>query len=476
MVPNLMDSGVSARATPLAPGPSSWPIVGNLLDLRAAGDLVKFCEPLWRAHGDVFRFKLLGTNVTVVTHPEALKHVLSSRREKYVKGKIYDSARSVLGDSLVPLEGDAWKARRALMQPSFHRRELMKLTAIMAERGARFFDGLLERAGGAAIAIDAHREVVQLTLDVVLHALLGGELIRSTDASYETIGASLELMSEAANGIVLPAWVPTPHNVKFRRTMRELDALMYTLIRRARESRSDDGSLLSMILAAVDAETGQPLPDKAVRDEALTLFLAGHETTALALTWMFVLLDGRPDVLHRMRDEVDSVLQGRDPTFDDVPNMPYLRQVVSETLRLRPPAPLVARNVVEDDVIGDYAVKAGDAVWLLFWATHRHPDFWPDAETFDPGRFAPDRSADRHPWSYIPFSGGPRTCIGNMFALVEASILVAQLLRRFDVEVQSCADVTPVTVATTRPSKPVHVVLRRRAPVRTSEDERRVVA
>ena len=151
-----------------------------------------------------------------------------------------------------------------------------------------------------------------------------------------------------------------------------------------------------------------------------------------------------------MRDEVDSVLQGRDPTFDDVPNMPYLRQVVSETLRLRPPAPLVARNVVEDNVIGDYAVKAGDAVWLLFWATHRHPDFWPDAETFDPGRFAPDRSADRHPWSYIPFSGGPRTCIGNMFALVEASILVAQLLRRFDVEVQSCADVTPVTVATTR--------------------------
>jgi cytochrome P450 len=456
-----MVSAVSLPAR-VPPGPSSWPVVGNLLDLRAAGDLVKFSEPLWRKHGDVFRFKLLGTPVIAVAHPEALKRILSSQREKYVKGKMYDSVRSVLGDSLVPLDGDAWKARRALMQPSFHRRELMKLTAIMAETGARFFDGLLARADGGVLEIDAHRQMVQVTLDVVLHALLGGDLIRSADVDYESISQSIELMSEAANGVVLPAWVPTPYNIRFRRTMRELDGLMYTLIQRARALRSEDGSLLSMMLSAVDADTGKSLPDKAIRDEVFTMFIAGHETTALTLTWMFVLLDGRPDVLRKMRDEVDSVLPDRDPTFDDVPKMPYLRQVVSETLRLRPPAPLVARSVVEDDVIGDYTVKAGEAVWLLFWATHRHPEFWPDADAFDPDRFSPERSADRHTWSYMPFSGGPRTCIGNMFALVEASILIAQLLRRFDVEVQSCADVMPVTIATTRPSRPVHVVLRRR--------------
>jgi cytochrome P450 len=177
---------------------------------------------------------------------------------------------------------------------------------------------------------------------------------------------------------------------------------------------------------------------------------------------MFVLLVGRPEILARMRAEVDDVLPGRDPGFDDVPRLTYVRQVVEETLRLRPPAPMVARNVVADDEIDGFRVAAGDVAFLLFWATHRHPQFWADAETFDPERFAPDRSKNRHSWSFIPFSGGPRTCIGNMFALVESSILIAQILRRFDIEVQPCDDVKPVAVVTMRPSKPVRVVLSRR--------------
>ena len=452
----------SAAPSPLRapPGPPSWPLVGNAFDMR--GDMVGYLDDQWRAHGDVFRIRLFGTNAVVVAHPEALKRVLSTRRDKYVKGKVYESVRQVLGNGLVALEGDGWKARRTLMQPSFHRQALAKLTATMAESGARCLDALLARTRGGPLEIDAHKEMVKLTLDVVISALLGGDLIQATDVSYEVLGAALELMSESGNGVVLPAWVPTPHNLKFRRTMRELDALMYTLISRARTRRSDDGSLISMLLSAVDAETGRPLDDRAVRDELLTLFLAGHETTALSLTWMFVFLDGRSDVLAWMRAEVDAVLLGRDPRFEDVPKLTYVRQVVEETLRLRPPAPLVARNVVEDDEVDGFRLASGDVVFLLFWATHRHPQFWEDAETFDPDRFAPEASKDRHSWSFLPFSGGPRTCIGNMFALVESSILIAQMLNRFDIEVQSCADVKPVAVATVRPSKPVRVVLRER--------------
>jgi cytochrome P450 len=426
------------------------------------GDLLRYLDGLWRTHGDVFRIRLFGANTVVVAHPEAMKRILSTRREKYAKGRIYDSARKVLGDGVLTLEADAWKSRRALMQPSFHRQALAKLTATMAESGARCLDALAVRAAGAALPIDAHREMVKLTLDVVISALLGGDLIRAADVSYEALGASLELISESGNGVVLPSWVPTPHNRKFRRTIGELDGLMHTLIRRARTRRQDDGSLLSMLLSTVDADTGLPLDDRALRDELLTLFVAGHETTALTLTWLFVLLDGRPDVLARMRAEVDRVLNGRDPTFEDVPKLTYLRQVVEETLRLRPPAPLVARNVVDDDAIDGFRLASGDVVFLFFWATHRHPQFWADAETFDPDRFASERSKDRHSWSFVPFSGGPRTCIGNMFALVESSILIAQILNRFDIEVKDCAGVEPRAVVTMRPSKPVRVVLRRR--------------
>ncbi len=231
---------------------------------------------------------------------------------------------------------------------------------------------------------------------------------------------------------------------------------------RARRRTEDDGSLLSTLLSAVDADTGKPLADRDVRDEVMTLFFAGHETTALTLTWIFTFLDGRPAVLERMRAEVDEVLGGREPTFEDVPKLTYLRQVIEESLRLRPPAPITARNVVQDDEIDGYRVSAGDIVFTFFWATHRHPDFWPDPEAFDPERFSPERSKDRHSWSFIPFSGGPRSCIGNSFALIESSILVAQILTRFDLQVLSCADVKPVAIATMRPSRPVRIVLQRR--------------
>jgi cytochrome P450 len=463
----VMETTTSAPALQrIPPGPSSWPLVGNVPDMRAAGDMMAYFDRLWRKYGDTYRFRLFGTNTVVVAHPEALKQVLSTRRDRYAKGKIYDSVRSILGNGLVTLDGDAWKTRRALAQPAFHRQSLAKLTAMMTRSGGRFFDVLESRAAGGPLEIDAHREMVKLTLDVVIAALLGGDLLRGADVSYEVLGSALELMSERGNGVVLPSWIPTPHNIKFRRTLRQLDSILYSLIGRARQRAEDDGSLLSMILSAVNSETGKPLSDRDVRDEVMTMFLAGHETTALTLTWMFTFLDGRPEILDRMRGEVSDVLCGRDPTFEDVPKLPYVRQVVEETLRLRPAAPYVPRDVIEDDEIDGYRLRRGEVVFLFFWATHRHPAFWSDAETFDPDRFSTERSKDRHSWSFIPFSGGPRTCIGNMFALVEATVLIAQLLNRFDVEVLSCADVKPVAVGTMRPSAPVRVVLRRNGKTR----------
>jgi len=440
-----------------APGPRSWPLVGDPLALRGAKNMLEYLDGHWRRYGDVFRVNVVGQRMLVIAHPDDLKTVLSSRRHNYVKGSAYQSARRILGDSLLTLEGETWKGRRSLAQPSFHRRSLEKLAAIIRERGAAFLGELARRSEGKPLEIDAHREMVRLTLDVVVNALFG-QALNVSPTTYQALGAALELVSNGANGIVLPAWVPTPHNLRLNRTLAELDRVVYDVIERARREQNDDGSLLSMLLSARD-EHGAALPDRAIRDEVITLFIAGHETTALTLTWLFALLDGQPAVLAAMRREVDQVLGGQDPSFDDVAKLPYLRKVVDETMRLRPPAPAVVRNAVADDELGGFHVRAGDMVLPFFAATHRHPAFWPEPLKFDPERFDPALDRSRNSWSYLPFSAGPRVCIGNMFSIVETIILLAQILNRFELTVPPCAAVKPVMMGTMRPSGPIPVTL-----------------
>jgi cytochrome P450 len=443
-----------------APGPRAWPLIGDPAALKGPKHMFEYLDGCWRRHGDTFRVNMVGTPMLVVAHPDAIKDVLWSKRHNYVKGRAYEGVRRILGNGLLTLEGDAWKARRQLAQPTFHRRSLEKLAVIMAARGATFLGDLARRAGAEPLTIDAHHEMVRLTLDVVVAALFG-QALNIDAATYQALGSALELVSAGANGVVLPEWVPTPHNRRLTRTLRELDRTVFGFIEHARREQLDDGSLLSMLLATRD-EDGAPLPDQAIRDEVITLFIAGHETTALTLTWIFALLARRPEVLARMRREVDEALGGRDPGFDDLPKLAYVRKVVDEALRLRPPAPYVARNVVADDELGGYQARAGEMVLVFIAAAHRHPEFWSDPETFQPERFEPALDKARNSWSYLPFSGGPRVCIGNMFSIVETVILMAQILSRFDVHVHPCDDVRPLSVGTMRPSRSIPVTLTRR--------------
>ncbi len=453
-------AGIETRAMP---GPRAWPLVGNVGVLRG---MLPFLEAQWALHGDVFRIRAGHLNAVVVGHPDQLQRVLVSHRQNYVKGSVYDLPRKILGDGLVTLEGAAWRERRTLAQPAFHRQSLERLTEIMVESGARFFEGLSARLNGQACELDVHREMVRLTMEVVIDALFGKGTLDGGAVSYKTMTEALELLSNGVNGVQLPEWVPTPYNLKFRRTMRELDNNVFEIIRAGRERGTESGTLLSMLLSARD-DKDQPLSDKAVRDEVMTLFLAGHETTALTLTWLFALLAELPEVLKRMVEEVDGVLGGRDPGFSDVPKLPYLRQVIDETLRLRPPAPMVGRNAVADDSLGGYHVCAGDVVLPVIWLAHRHPDFWSDPLRFDPERFTTANSKGRHTSSYLPFSSGPRICIGNAFSLIESSILMAQMLNRYELNIRSSHDVKPVAVGTVRPSKPVWVEFRPRQNVTT---------
>ncbi len=441
---------------PSPPQPPGWPVVGHLPQIRRLG-MLQFLEQSWRALGDVFAVNV-GFHSVVVAHPDGIKRILAGNAKNYLKGSSYDGVRRIIGNGVLALEGEAWKSRRTLLQPAFHRSALEGLTQAMVDTGRAHFDALLAQHPTDAFRLNAHRDMVALTLDVVVAALFGRDLSGAANVSYEALGAAMELVSERSNSVSLPRWVPTPANRHFARTMAEVEGAVYRVIEAGRQ-RPPNGTLLSMLLHSRDAE-GQLLSDRDVRDEVFTMFVAGHETTALTLTWLFTLLDGRPEVLEAMRAEVDTVLGDRDPTFHDWPKLTYLRQVVDETLRLRGPVAMNARSAVADDEVLGMHVRAGDIVMPFFYAAHRHPDFWVDPETFDPGRFSPERSTERNSWSYVPFSAGQRQCIGNVFSLVETVVLLAQLLRRFDVRVDpGMKDVQPVTIVTVRPDRPVMITL-----------------
>lgn len=451
----------ASAATPLPPSPRSWPVVGHIPAIRRAGGMIQFLEHSWRAHGDVFSVDV-GFRAVAVAHPDGIKRVLAGNAKNYIKGKSYDGVRRIIGNGVLALEGDAWKARRTLLQPAFHRSALSGLTDAMVETGKIHFDALLATHGRAPFQLDAHRDMVQLTLDVVVAALFGRDLGGAANVSYEALGAAMELVSQRGNGIPLPKWLPTPANRHFLRTMEEVEGAIFRVIAAGR-ARPANGTLLSMLLESRDAETGQPLSDRDVRDEVFTMFVAGHETTALTLTWLFTLLEGRQDVLDAMTAEVDRVLGGRDPGFEDYPKLTYLRQVVDEGLRLRGPVAMNARTAVADDEVLGVKVRAGEIVMPFFYAAHRHPEFWDAPEAFDPGRFSAERSANRNPWSYVPFAAGQRQCIGNVFSLVETVVLLAQLLRRFTLTIDPGAKlVQPVAIATVRPDRPVMITLQAR--------------
>lgn len=447
---------VSVRPTP--PGPFAWPVVGNIPEITAAGGALQYLEQMWRRYGDLFRVVMERPSVIVV-HPDAIQRVLQTHTQVYVKGQSYDGVRRVIGNGVLALEGAEWKARRALLQPAFHRASLAKLADVMVARGALFFDGLGKEHGSTAFTVDVHRTMVDLTLDVVVAALFGQR--DGGEISYEALGAALELVSERANGVPLPEWLPTAGNRKYKRTMAEVEGAVYGVIAEGR-ANPQPGTLLAMLLDSRDEETGAGLDDRAIRDEVFTLFIAGHETTALTLTWLFTLLVDQPEVVQRMVAEVDA-LGDRDPAFEDLPRLAYVRQVIDETLRLRGPVGMTARDVVADDEINGFRIPAGYRVLPFFHGVHRHPEFWDEPARFDPDRFSPERSKGRHPWCYVPFSGGKRRCIGDQFSLVETTLLLSQLLRRFTFTIDpAAAKVEPNMIITVRPNEPVKVTFRRR--------------
>ncbi len=431
------------------PGPSYWTPFGPARAMRR--DPLGFIANIAREYGDVARLGLGPMHVYLIHHPDGVKHVLQDNNQNYVKGPVIDRVKILIGEGLFTSEGAFWRRQRRLAQPAFHRERIAGFAETMVRRTDERLASW-ETAAHRGAPVDVAAEMNALALTIVGETLFGRDLSGEAADAGRALRVALDVTAfRAMSYLVSPIWFPTARNRAFRRAAKVLDALVYALID-ARLSAGDPGDdLLGMLMSARDEGTGERMSRRQLRDEVMTFLLAGHETTAAALAWTWYLLARHPGIAEQARAETLAVLGDRPPTLGDLPQLPLARMVVEEAMRLYPPVWGIARQTIAADSIGGFDIPAGILVNLSPWVTHRHPAIWDDPDRFDPERFRPGQERTRPRFAYFPFSGGPRLCIGEAFALMEAQIIVAMTLQRYRLAMVDDRPVEPEPTLTLRP-------------------------
>ncbi len=425
------------------PGPPSGGLFGQLHGFRESS--IQFLEHTAREYGDVTYFRLGPQAMCLVNDPDAIRDILVTNQRQFVKSRALQRMKILLGEGLLTSEGEFHLRQRRLAQPAFQHERLPGYAATIANLSVRARERWRDGE-----AIDVSREMMRLTLAIVGATLFSAEVANEADE----IGAALTAIFSQFHTLIRPGshllpWLPTREARDFRRARARLDRTVYSIIAGRRASGEDRGDLLSMLLLAQEENTS--MTDRQVRDEAMTLFLAGHETTANALTWTFYLLSRNPACERRLHEEIDRVLGGRTPGFDDLPALAYTEMVLAESMRLYPPAWGIGRLATAPYQIGPWTIPAGSVLLMSQWVTHRDPRFWPDPERFDPERFLPEARAARPKFSYFPFGGGVRQCIGERFAWMEGALVLASIARKWRLRLVEGHRVEPQPVITLRP-------------------------
>ncbi|MGZ8492223.1 MAG: cytochrome P450 [Gemmatirosa sp.] len=429
--------------------------------LALGRDPLGFMRGLQRDYGDVARFRAGGREFVLLAHPDMVREVLVTEQKRYGRGYRYRALKLLLGEGLLTSEGAFHLRQRRLVQPAFHRERIAHYATAMsaaAERWSARWEARTAEAAraGTPATVDVADEMGKLALAIVSETLFGNDVTRDADAVARALDVALHSATPAFAALGrLAVHLPIPAARRFRRARADLDAVIYRLIDERRRGGGDGRDLLSLLLHATDTEgeDGRPaqMTDLQLRDEAMTLFLAGHETTANALAWTWYLLSQHPEVAERLRASLDEALEGRAPTMDDVPRLGYARQVLSESMRLYPPAYAIGRVALEDVAFGGHRVRARSGVLLSPWLVQRDPRWWPEPERFDPDRWAPGAGADRHRFAYFPFGAGTRICIGEQFAWTEALLVLATLAPRWRLALVPGARIEPEPIITLRP-------------------------
>jgi cytochrome P450 len=419
----------AAASLKTARGPKGVPVLGNVRDMQrdSLGFMLRASK-----YGDVALIRLMIWDHYLVSHPSGVKRILQENNKNYTKDVLdYNLLKAALGNGLLTNDGDSWLSQRRLMQPAFHRQRLAGFGEMMVDNTVRMLDDRWKRAEQKGRPVDVSVEMHHLTLRIVGMALFGRDMGGEGDQVGDALTRAQRRLTDQFYMPFVPWWVPTPGHRDFHDAMRDLDAVVFKVIGERRDKGGEHHDLLDMLLTARDADTGKGMDDTQVRDEVLTLMLAGHETTANALTWTWYLLSKNPGPARKMREELDRVLGGRTPTAADLPNLNYTRMVLDEAMRLYPPAYAFTRRAIEEDEIQGYRIPAGATVMVSSYVTHHQAAHWENPEGFDPERFAPEREKTRHPYAYFPFGGGPRLCIGNNFALMEGVLILATIGQRY---------------------------------------------
>jgi len=433
------------------------PILGVLPQFRK--NPPEFLQSLAHDQGDLVHFRLGPQHVYLVSKPDWIKDILVTNQSNFTKSRFLERAKVLLGEGLLTSEGEFHRRQRRLVQPAFHRDRLVGYASAMVECAAHTRQ---EWTDGAQL--DMSREMMRLTLAVVAKTLFSADVTTEAD----NIGAALTQVMVLFDMVLMPfsEWIeklPLPSIRRFEKARDFLDQTIYGIIAERRASKEDKGDLLSMLLLAQDEDGASGMSDKQIRDEALTLFLAGHETTANALMWSWYLLSENPAAAAKFYDEIDRALGGRLPTFDDLPQLKYTEGVFAEAMRLFPPAWVIGRRVKTEYAIGEFSVPPRSILMLSPYVVHRDPRWFPDPDRFKPERWSePD---DRPKFSYFPFGGGTRVCIGERFAWMEGVLLLATVAQRWRFKLVPGHPVATAALITLRAKHGMKMTAAQRSPV-----------
>ena len=460
------------------PGPRGLPIVGT--SFMASRDSTRKLERWARDYGDIVFYRFLDFHAYVLFHPQHIEQVFLGKTGNFVKGMTARANPELFGNGLLTSDGEFWRRQRRLSNPAFHRQSLARYAEITTEEATRMLDHW--KSGEAR---NIHNDMMNVTLRIVLRSLFGAEMdkhMRIIEPALEAIMVS----SSGFNSIAFYMRIPTPTRKQHFLAVDRLNEVVYALIARGREKLASDQSpasngdplspapggakdLLTLLLTARD-DDGNSMSDQQLRDEVITLLLAGHETTALNLSWAWYLLAQHSEIEEKLHAELDAVLAGRLPTASDLPKLSYTDKVIRETLRLYPPAWRIFRRSQEQFQVGEYVIPAGSNIVMSQWVTHRDPRWFNEPTRFNPDRWNEEASAKLPRFAYFPFGGGPRVCIGAGFAMMEATLLLATTAQRYRMRLAPNQRVQPLASITLRPKNGIRVILEERATAPAASD------
>ncbi len=456
-----MIPGVNSIQTVSIPGPSRLTAIARIPRFRR-NELAGFRYG-WETHGDIYHVRFGWRDLWICSHPDLIHQVLVTGRDNWRRINELPDGRPfglkmALGDGLLTTDGDDWQWRRRMVNPAFHRQRIEGMVEIMGESASRMID----RLGATADAdreVDLLQEMKLVTQDIIGRTMFSADISGDADRIGNAVDEALRYVAKRSRALVsIPKGWATPAARRFDRAIADLDDAIYGAIARRRAAGNSGEDLLGMLLEAEDKETGRQLNDEQIRNEVATVYGAGHETTANALSWAWHELMQSPHVLEKLRSEVDAV--GDDPSV--MATLPYARMVLEETLRFRPPVPINGRFALENDELGGYEVAPGAVALLIVNNVHRHPDFWQNPDQFDPERFSLDRKENRNRYAWSPFGAGPHLCIGNNFALLEGTLLLAMMARHLTFEPIVALPRPPALAVTLKPRDGLRVRVTRR--------------